>query len=315
MAGTDLQIIKPKRVEIAGGDVERLPALHTTAKKDSELIAVWLKSHADGSRHTLRAYERIGQCFVAAIEAVGTNLRRATIDDVQSALEAMRVKKDGSPASAATINTRVAATKALLGFAHQVGYTRFNVGPLIKIRKAPRKLAQRIMPEVDIHLLIRATGDSRHPERDRALFETAYYGGLRVSELASLTWDEIIPRENGEVQLAVIGKGDKPRHVLLPAEIAGRLLALRGGASAKASVFGIKEREINYLIKRTAARAGVNEAASAHWFRHAHASHAIDNGAPITLVSQTLGHADLKTTSVYAHARPNESSSRYLKKR
>ena len=44
-------------------------------------------------------------------------------------------------------------------------------------------------------------------------------------------------------------------------------------------------------------------------------SHAIDNGAPITLVSQTLGHADLKTTSVYAHARPNESSSRYLKRR
>ena len=147
------------------------------------------------------------------------------------------------------------------------------------------------------------------------MFETAYYGGLRVSELASLTWDEIIPRENGEVQIAVIGKGDKPRHVLLPSDVATRLLALRDGALAKASVFGIKEREINYLIKRTANRASVNEAASAHWFRHAHASHAIDNGAPITLVSQTLGHADLKTTSVYAHARPNESSSRFLKKR
>ena len=44
--------------------------------------------------------------------------------------------------------------------------------------------------------------------------------------------------------------------------------------------------------------AGVNPAASIHWLRHAHASHAIDNGAPITLVSATLGHADLKTTSV-----------------
>ena len=60
-------------------------------------------------------------------------------------------------------------------------------------------------------------------------------------------------------------------------------------------------------------RAGVNPAASVHWLRHAHASHAIDNGAPITLVSATLGHADLKTTSVYAHARPGESSGRYLK--
>jgi site-specific recombinase XerD len=117
------------------------------------------------------------------------------------------MRNTGLPGSAATINTQVAAVKALLGFAHQVGYTRFNVGPLIKIRKAPRKLAQRIMPEVDIHLLIRATTKSRHPERDRALFETAYYGGVRVSELASLRWEEIIPRENGEVQLAVIGEG------------------------------------------------------------------------------------------------------------
>jgi site-specific recombinase XerD len=315
MTGTELQIIRPKRSDIAGGDAERLPTLHTTAAKDNELVAVWLKSHADGSRHTLRAYERIGYRFIAAIESAGTGLRRATIDDVQTALEAVRVKVDGTPASAATINMHVAAVKALLGFAHQVGYTRFNVGPLIKLRKSPRRLAQRIVPEVDIYLLIRATADARHPERDRALFETAYYGGLRVSELAALSWGEIIPRENGEVQLAVIGKGDKPRHVLLPAEIAARLLALRDGAPSKARVFGIKEREINYLIKRTASRAKVNEAVSAHWFRHAHASHAIDNGAPITLVSQTLGHADLKTTSVYAHARPNESSSRYLKKR
>jgi hypothetical protein len=50
-----------------------------------------------------------------------------------------------------------------------------------------------------------------------------------------------------------------------------------------------------------------------HWLRHAHASHAIDNGTPITLVSATLGHADIKTTPVYVHPRPGESSGRYLK--
>jgi integrase/recombinase XerD len=75
----------------------------------------------------------------------------------------------------------------------------------------------------------------------------------------------------------------------------------------------LTERAVNYTLKGAAKRAGVNPAASIHWLRHAHASHAIDNGAPITLVSQTLGHADLKTTSVYAHARPGESSGRYLK--
>ena len=48
------------------------------------------------------------------------------------------------------------------------------------------------------------------------------------------------------------------------------------------------------------------------WLRHAHASHALDRGAPIHLVQSTLGHADLRTTSAYTHARPGDSSARYL---
>ena len=51
---------------------------------------------------------------------------------------------------AATVNANVAIVKALLGFAHQVGYTRFNAAPLIKLRKAPRQLAQRILSEFDL---------------------------------------------------------------------------------------------------------------------------------------------------------------------
>jgi integrase/recombinase XerD len=109
--------------------------------------------------------------------------------------------------------------------------------------------------------------------------------------------------------------------VLIPAVIAARLFASRGDAPASAPVFPsvrrpgcrLTERAVNFIVKEAAERAGVNPAASIHWLRHAHASHAIDNGAPITLVSATLGHADLKTSSVYAHARPGESSGRYLK--
>ena len=108
--------------------------------------------------------------------------------------------------------------------------------------------------------------------------------------------------------------GDKTRCILVPADLAAALRELRTVAPASERVFPISERRINYIVKATAKRAGINLAVSAHWLRHAHASHAIDEGAPITLVSQTLGHADLKTTSVYAHARPNDSSSRYLKR-
>jgi len=78
--GTELEIIPPARSEIAGADAERLPTLHTTAKSDADLIVVWLKSHADGSPHTIRAYERIGRRFVEALHAAGTDVRRASID-------------------------------------------------------------------------------------------------------------------------------------------------------------------------------------------------------------------------------------------
>jgi integrase/recombinase XerD len=153
------------------------------------------------------------------------------------------------------------------------------------------------------------------------MFDLAYFGGLRVSELVSLTWGQVIRRDSGEAQLSVIGKGGKGREVLIPAPIAERLFASRGDAMASAPVLPsvrrpgspLTDRAVNFIVKDAAKRAGVNPAASIHWLRHAHASHAIDNGAPITLVSATLGHADLKTTSVYAHARPGESSGRYLK--
>ena len=69
---------------------------------------------------------------------------------------------------------------------------------------------------------------------------------------------------------------------------------------------------VHRVVKAAAKRAGLPDAVSAHWLRHAHVSHALDRGAPAHLVQATVGHASLATTSRYAHARPNDSSSRYL---
>jgi integrase/recombinase XerD len=71
----------------------------------------------------------------------------------------------------------VAAVKALLGFAHKVGFTRFNAAPLIKLRKAPRKTAQRLLSQVELHLLLRAA----RSRRDQLMLEVGYFGALRVS--------------------------------------------------------------------------------------------------------------------------------------
>jgi site-specific recombinase XerD len=65
-------------------------------------------------------------------------------------------------------------------------------------------------------------------------------------------------------------------------------------------------------VKQAGKRAGLEASVSPHWLRHAHASHALDRGAPIHLVQATLGHASISTTGRYLHARPKESSGRFL---
>jgi integrase/recombinase XerD len=117
------------------------------------------------------------------------------------------------------------------------------------------------------------------------MFDLAYFGGLRASGLVSLTWVQVIRRDSGEAQLSIVGKGSKRREVLIPAVIAARLFASRGDAPASAPVFQsvrrpgcpLTEHAVNFIVKEAAERAGVNPAASIHWLRHAHASHAIDN--------------------------------------
>ena len=62
------------------------------------------------------------------------------------------------------------------------------------------------------------------------------------------------------------------------------------------------------MLKRAATNAGINPKLSAHWLRHAHASHAIDRGAALPVVQSTLGHGNIAVTSGYLHARPGTSS-------
>ena len=74
----------------------------------------------------------------------------------------------------------------------------------------------------------------------------------------------------------------------------------------------LSTRAVNVLIKKAAKRAGVTEKVSAHWFRHAHASHSLEAGCDLPLLQQSLGHSSLAVTSVYLHVHPDRSSSQYI---
>ena len=104
----------------------------------------------------------------------------------------------------------------------------------------------------------------------------------------------------------------------MPLSVWNALLPLRKDAGDNQPVFRsrkgghLDESQVWRIVRKAAKRAGIEKKVSCHWLRHAHASHALDRGAPIHLVQATLGHSSISTTGKYLHARPTDSSGSYL---
>ena len=146
-----------------------------------------------------------------------------------------------------------------------------------------------------------------------------YATGARISEACKLTWADVQTLEDGAAIVTLYGKGGKTRHVRLEARQWAPVASLREGSAQDDPVFRsqkgggfLDQSAVNRVVHAAAKKAGISAPVSPHWLRHAHVSHALDHGAPAHLVQQTAGHESLATTSRYAHARPGESSSRFL---
>jgi site-specific recombinase XerD len=162
--------------------------------------------------------------------------------------------------------------------------------------------------------------------RDRAIVETAYAAGLRISELASADLGALDLRR-GEVR--VLGKGRKERIGLLgrPAREAladyledGRpvLLARRHGVEPPpAEIFlnhlggPLGVRGLRYRLDRLCVRAGLPIGVSPHTLRHSFATHLLDGGADLRVVQELLGHENLATTQIYTHVSPGRLQAAY----
>ncbi len=273
------------------------------ASSDAEMIALWLRSFR--SPNTRRGYAADIRAFLAF---TSQPLRTLTVRDLQAFAESLRQLADS------TIARRLSAVKSLIAMAHRLGYLAFDVGGPIQVPAIKDTLAERIMSEWDVQQLL---GLERNP-RNAALLRLIYAAGLRISEACGLRWRDFVARDDAG-QITVFGKGGKTRVVLLPAPIWIRVTALRRHRGPDDPVFRSKRgggalqvRQVDRIVKAAARRAKLSPDVSAHWLRHAHASHALDRGAPIHLVQQTLGHESVATTGRYLHARPSDSSARYL---
>jgi integrase/recombinase XerD len=270
---------------------------------DQNIIMLWL---AQRPPTTTRLYQSALRYFKQA--APGVQLRDIRLPHLHGFAQSLRGLK---PSSQGTV---VAAIHSLFAFACKIDYLPKNPAVLLKRPGHQHNVAERIVDETDIRRLIALTTNPR----DAVLLRLAYVSGLRIAELSALRWRHLGPREDGGAVLSVIGKGTKLRHIFLPEHMWRALNALRNGASDAAPVFlsrqhkPLAKQTMHTIAKQAAQRAGLPPTFSMHWCRHAHASHAMDHGAPIHLVQQTLGHASLGTTARYVHCKPGTSSAEFI---
>jgi integrase/recombinase XerD len=274
------------------------------ADTDERLVELWLHGRPATTR---RVYRSDVNCFVVTVRKT---LHAVTLGDLQSfadALEARGLKP-------ATRSRMLATVKSLLGFAHRLGYVVFDVARPLRLPPLKGTLAERNLTEAEVQKMLVL---ERHP-RNHGIVFLLYAAGMRVSECCRLRWRDLQARSEGG-QVTIFGKGSKTTAVLLPPSVWHAITSLRGDAGEDAPVFRSRRRgghlhpsQVLRVVKAAARRAGIDKAVSPHWMRHAHASHALDRGAPIHLVQATLNHVSLASTSKYVHARPTDSSSRYL---
>lgn len=284
----------------SGGDT--LGPVAPQADNDDQLIELWLHGRPV---HTQRAYRREVRRFLDAVEKP---LRSITLSDVQTYTDNIPTDLKES-----TVKRALSALKSMFAFGFRLGYLTFDIGRAMKLPTFRDELADRILSETDVLRII-----SLEPQpRNRAILLTLYTGGFRVSEICSLKWRHLQKRDSTG-QITVFGKGGKTRTVLIPQSVWEALIKLKESDSLEAPVF--RSRKKGYLdesavwriVKKASERAGIDKNVSCHWFRHAHASHALDRGCPIHLVQATLGHSSISTTGKYLHARPTDSSGNYL---
>lgn len=268
---------------------------------DERLARMWLHNR---SANTARAYRADLDAFRQWAEKP---LENVVLDDLQNWFDSLA-------GSDATRRRKLASVKSALAFGVRVGFLEVDVGAALRLDRGRDRLSERILTEEDV----RRITEMEPCQRKRLALRVLYQMGLRISELCTLKQRDLTRRQQGGVA-SVFGKGGKTRKVEIPAKLWKEIVAARADDWRPDSpvVPGhdggpLHLSAAHRLVKRAARRAGIADA-SAHWFRHACASHALDNGAPAHVVQQTLGHSDLKTTTRYAHAREGDGAAHYLK--
>lgn len=260
------------------------------------------------SRNTHDSYQRDLRRFAAFLESTGGDLASATPTDVSSYLKHLRE----SGLSARSYTRALITLRGFYKFLLKKKRIAASPCSSIDIPRVQRKLPEFLSLE-EVERLISSPDDkSALGLRDRAMLETLYATGLRVSELISLKINDINLQGGW---LTAFGKGSKERMVPLGEAAMVWLKKYmeegRGGLLKKKNsktLFvtnrsaGMTRQNFWVIIKNYALRCGIDtKKIKPHIIRHSFATHLLERGADLRIVQAMLGHADISTTQIYTH--------------
>jgi len=269
----------------------------------------YLKLERGLSDNTLQNYQRDVAKLIQYLEATDIDVSPVGIDQEQLSQFVYELGKTVSPRSQARI---ISGLNSFFNYLAFEKYRADNPMELIESPKLGRKLPDTLSVD-EIDALIKAIDLSKpEGERNRAMLETLYGCGLRVSELIQLRISDLFFEEDF---IKVTGKGDKQRFVPI-SPLNQKYITLyryqvrvhqniqkgnedilflnrRGRALSRAMVFTI--------VKQLGEKIGLNKTVSPHTFRHSFATHLLENGADLRAIQQMLGHESITTTEIYMH--------------
>lgn len=277
----------------------------------SELIdrfcdALWLEEGL--SERTIAAYRSDLAHAQRFFAGRGSDLRNAGREDIRAYLAHRRRAR----AKATTAARLLSALRRFYRYCVRERLIEADPTALIDAPKLPRRLPKSLSEEEVVRLLAAPDVATALGVRDRAMLETLYATGLRVSELVGLRLGQL-GMTQGVVR--VIGKGGKERLVPLGEEALAWIA--RYLSETRPSMLARRTSDVMFLsargaaltrqafwhnVKRYGRRAGIDaKRLSPHTLRHAFATHLLNHGADLRAVQMLLGHADLSTTQIYTH--------------
>lgn len=293
---TRKKVIKPRR-QAAQQEGDRL----------TDAFVRYLASECHLAANTVAAYRRDMRRFFGWL--AGRRIAGLTVSDLADYPRALAAQ-GLAPTSVAR---HIASLRMFFRYLQLEGMLNDNQADLLSSQKLWQKLPTVLSPaQVDTLLTAPIKGEPRW-RRDRAILETLYATGCRVSELSSLRPRDLHLKEG---YCVCHGKGDKQRVVPLGERAKEALheylererpkLAARREPASEFLLLSSRGRRLSRqrvweLIKQYAAVAGVTAELSPHSLRHSFATHLVGGGADLRQVQEMLGHASIATTQIYTH--------------